>query len=139
LAAPKVAPPRSAGFTNIDIEILPDAVFIYGHTLAEHAHAELSPCPSAGWAGAILSAIEQFSCADAPRHQRGIDIISVKVAIILDQAQGTFGLEYDDTRGKKHTMRLDAQTYDGALREAKSFLGIQKDDRDEAGDQWTIC
>ena len=62
----------------------------------------------------------------------------VKVALILDEAHGTFGLEYDDTRGRKQTMRLDALTYEGALREARSFLGIQETDRDEAGDRWIM-
>ncbi|HWV98554.1 MAG TPA: hypothetical protein VNZ64_02560 [Candidatus Acidoferrum sp.] len=62
----------------------------------------------------------------------------MKVAQILDQAGGTFALEYDNTLGKKNTMRLDAFTYDHALREAKSFLGINADDRDADGTEWHI-
>jgi hypothetical protein len=62
----------------------------------------------------------------------------MKSAIILDLAGGIFGLEYDNTLGKKHTMRLDALTYEEALDEARSYLGIKDDDRDEAGDQWTM-
>jgi hypothetical protein len=62
----------------------------------------------------------------------------VKVARILDEEGGEFGLEYDDTRGQKNTMRLDALTYEGAIREARSFLGIQEDDHDEDGDLWAV-
>ena len=62
----------------------------------------------------------------------------MKSAIILDLAGGIFGLEYDNTLGRKHTMRLDALTYEEALDEARSYLGIKDDDRDEAGDQWTM-
>ena len=62
----------------------------------------------------------------------------MKVAQILDQAGGTFGLEYDNTLGKKNTMRLDAINYDSALREAKSFLGIKVDDHDADGTEWHI-
>jgi hypothetical protein len=35
-------------------------------------------------------------------------------------------------------MRLDAFTYERAVREAKSYLGINGDDLDEAGDQWIV-
>jgi hypothetical protein len=62
----------------------------------------------------------------------------MKTAQILDQAGGTFGLEYDNTLGKKNTMRLDALTYEHALREAKSFLGIKNDDHDADGTEWHI-
>jgi hypothetical protein len=61
-----------------------------------------------------------------------------KVAKILDEDGGGFGLEYDDTRGRKNRMRLDARTYEGAIREARSFLGVQPDDRDADGDRWTV-
>ncbi|PYM15673.1 MAG: hypothetical protein DME18_03700 [Verrucomicrobia bacterium] len=50
----------------------------------------------------------------------------MKIARILDQDHDTFGLEYEDTRGAKNTMRLDALTYGKAIREAKSFLGIDE-------------
>jgi hypothetical protein len=62
----------------------------------------------------------------------------MKSGIILDQPGGVFGLQYDDTLGRKLTMRLDAATYEMALREARSFLGIRDDDIDEAGDRWNL-
>jgi hypothetical protein len=64
--------------------------------------------------------------------------LRVKFARILDEEDGEFALEYDDTRGQKNTMRLDALTYEGAVREARSFLGIQEDDHDEDGDLWAV-
>jgi hypothetical protein len=63
---------------------------------------------------------------------------AIKRATISEQNLGVFGLEYDNTLGKKHTMRLDATTYEKALREARSYLGISEDDHDEAGDQWAV-
>jgi hypothetical protein len=62
----------------------------------------------------------------------------MKLAIILEEAHAQFALEYDDTLGRKNRMRLDASTYLNAIREARSFLGINPDDRDEAGDQWAV-
>jgi len=62
----------------------------------------------------------------------------MKTARILDQERDTFGLEYDNTRGEKNTMRLDSLTYEKAIREARSFLGINDDDRDEDGTQWEV-
>ena len=62
----------------------------------------------------------------------------MKRAVILDQPQGQFALEYDNTLGRKNRMRLDAETYDEAIREARSFLGINEDDHDEAGDRWSV-
>jgi len=62
----------------------------------------------------------------------------MKIARILDQERGTFGLEYDDTRGEKNMMRLDSLTYEKAIREAKSFLGIGDDDHDEDGTVWQV-
>jgi hypothetical protein len=47
-------------------------------------------------------------------------------------------MEYEDTLGRKSRMRLDASTYLSAIREARSYLGINPDDRDEAGDQWAV-
>jgi hypothetical protein len=64
--------------------------------------------------------------------------VKMKIARILDEADGAFGLEYDNTLGKKNTMRLDSQTYDSAIREARSFLGINADDCDADGTQWDI-
>ncbi|HXJ73138.1 MAG TPA: hypothetical protein VNM37_09795 [Candidatus Dormibacteraeota bacterium] len=62
----------------------------------------------------------------------------MKLAIILDEAQDRFALEYEDTLGRRIRMRLDAGTYVNAVREARSFLGINLDDRDEAGDRWAV-
>lgn len=62
----------------------------------------------------------------------------MKIARILDQENGGFQLEYDNTLGKKNTMRLDAVTYEHAVREAKSFLGIKPNDCDADGAQWDI-
>ncbi len=63
---------------------------------------------------------------------------SSKAARILDEEEGGFLLEYDNTRGEKNTMRLDAVSYEGAVREARSFLGIGADDRDEDGCEWSV-
>jgi hypothetical protein len=63
---------------------------------------------------------------------------SMKIARILDEPGGAFRLEYDNGLGHKHSMRLDASTYDQALREAKSYLEIRDDDRDAEGAQWDI-
>jgi len=62
----------------------------------------------------------------------------MKRATILDEVGGFFGLEYDNTIGRKHTMRLDAATYEEALREARAFLGIAENDQDGDGDSWTV-
>jgi hypothetical protein len=60
------------------------------------------------------------------------------VATIFDQDHGGFVLEYDNSLGKKNTMRLDATTYEQAIREAKSFLGVRNDDNDADGHPWVI-
>ena len=62
----------------------------------------------------------------------------MKRATILDEGREQFALEYEDTLGRKNQMRLDAATYERAIREAKSYLGIKENDLDEAGDQWTV-
>jgi len=62
----------------------------------------------------------------------------MKTAKVLDTDDGGFGLEYDNTRGSRNTMRLDALTYEGALREARSFLGIKTGDQDEDGTEWEV-
>ncbi len=62
----------------------------------------------------------------------------MKIARILDENSGAFGLEYDNTLGKKNTMRLEALTYEKAIREAKSFLEIDADDHDTDGTLWDI-
>ena len=62
----------------------------------------------------------------------------LKIAMILDQEHDTFGLEYDDTRGTKNMMRLDALTYEKAILEARSFLGINDNNQDADGDLWEV-
>ena len=62
----------------------------------------------------------------------------MKIARILDEGDDTFGLEYDNTQGTKNTMRLDALTYDEAIREAKAFLGIEENGRDADGNCWVV-
>jgi hypothetical protein len=63
---------------------------------------------------------------------------TMKTARILDLEDDTFGLEYDDTRGAKNVMRLDALTYEKAIQEAKAFLGIDTDNHDADGNLWEI-
>ena len=62
----------------------------------------------------------------------------IKTATILDRDDGGFGLDYDNTLGKKNTMRLEAKTYERAISEAKSFLGIDSDNIDGDGNVWEI-
>ena len=62
----------------------------------------------------------------------------MKTAKILDQPHDTFALEYDDTRGTKNMMRLDALTYEKAILEARSFLGINDNNQDADGDLWEV-
>ena len=62
----------------------------------------------------------------------------MKIATILDQAHGAFGLEYDNNVGKKNTMRLEAVTYEHALHEARSFLGINAEHYDAEGTLWHV-
>ena len=46
----------------------------------------------------------------------------MKTARILDVSYGIFGLEYDNTKGTKNTMRLDAITYEKAAEPALLVL-----------------
>jgi hypothetical protein len=62
----------------------------------------------------------------------------MKIARIFDQHPDAFRLEYDNTLGKKNTMRLDAGTYEKAVREAKAFLGINAENHDADGTLWDI-
>ena len=62
----------------------------------------------------------------------------MKIARILEEENDAFGLEYDTPSGTKNTMRLDALTYEKAIREAKSFLGINADNHDEDGTLWEV-
>lgn len=61
----------------------------------------------------------------------------MKRAVILYQEDDSFGVEYDNTIGSKNTMRLEAQNYEDAIAEIKSFLGITED-RDQDGTVWEI-
>ncbi len=60
----------------------------------------------------------------------------INLARILDEEDDSFCLEYPNRSGAKSFMRLEAATYEGAIREAKSYLGIGLDDRDEHGTLW---
>jgi hypothetical protein len=62
----------------------------------------------------------------------------MKIARILDEPDGRFLLEYDNTLGRKHTMRLEAFVYEGALREARAYLEIGDDDHDPEGVEWSL-
>jgi hypothetical protein len=62
----------------------------------------------------------------------------MKTAQILEQELDSFGLEYDNTLGKRNTMRLDALSYENAIREAKSYLGIDEQNTDADGTVWEI-
>ena len=62
---------------------------------------------------------------------------SAKRAIIMDGEEDDFIVEYDTTIGTRNTMRLEAASYEDAIEETKSFLGIT-DDRDEHGTFWEI-
>jgi hypothetical protein len=62
---------------------------------------------------------------------------SMKRAIILDQEDEAYGVEYDNTIGTRNTMRLEATTYEDAILETKTFLGITEN-RDADGTVWEI-
>jgi len=62
----------------------------------------------------------------------------MKTARILDEEDESFGLEYDNNLGQKLTMRLEAVTYERAVREAKTFLGITPENMDGDGTTWEI-
>jgi hypothetical protein len=62
----------------------------------------------------------------------------MKTARILEDEDDGFGLEYDNNLGQKNTMRLDAATYEKAVQEAKSYLGINPENLDEDGTAWEI-
>jgi hypothetical protein len=61
---------------------------------------------------------------------------NINLARILDEEEDSFSLEYPNGSGGKSFMRLEAATYEGAIREAKSYLGVGADDRDEKGALW---
>jgi hypothetical protein len=61
----------------------------------------------------------------------------MKRAVILYEDDDSFAVEYDNTIGARNTMRLEATTYEDAIVEIKSFLGIIEN-RDEHGTVWEI-
>jgi hypothetical protein len=62
----------------------------------------------------------------------------MKTARILEEEDDIFGLEYDNNLGQKNIMRLDAATYERAVREARSYLGINPENFDGDGNAWEI-
>lgn len=60
----------------------------------------------------------------------------MKTAMILEEEDEAFLLEYDNNLGQKNTMRLDAVNYHGAIQEAKSYLGIDDQNLDGDGIEW---
>jgi hypothetical protein len=62
----------------------------------------------------------------------------LKTARILEEEDDNFGLEYDNNLGQKNLMRLDAATYEKAMREAKLYLGISPENLDGDGTVWEI-
>ncbi len=62
----------------------------------------------------------------------------MKTATIIDLDDDILGLEYDNTLGERNTMRLEADSYEKAIREARSFLGIEADNRDADGTVWQV-
>lgn len=61
----------------------------------------------------------------------------MKTGVIQERA-GIFSLQYENSRGEKNVSRLDAATYELAIREARSFLGIKTDNHDEDGNLWDV-
>ena len=74
----------------------------------------------------------------APLREGRTEATNMKTARIFDMDAETFAVEYDNTIGKKHTMRLEATTYEDAIREARSFLGIDSADKDDDGTVWRV-
>jgi len=61
-----------------------------------------------------------------------------KIAQIIDLPGDRFRLEYEDTLGRKNSMRLEASTYDSALQEARTFLEINELNLDVDGNIWEM-
>lgn len=64
--------------------------------------------------------------------------MTTRIARVLDRPDGAFGLEYDNSRGERNEMHLDARTYEGAIREAKMFLGVNSENYDGDDIFWDI-
>ena len=77
--------------------------------------------------------------SDLPGENGAVNpAVKAKLARILDQDDGSFCLEYPVRNGETTEMRLEATTFEGAIREAKSYLGIDEDNRDDKGAVWEI-
>jgi hypothetical protein len=76
--------------------------------------------------------------SDLPGEQAVNPTEKTFLAKILDQEDDSFCLEYPKRNGETTVMRLEASTYEGAVREAKAYLGIGDDNRDEKGALWEI-
>jgi hypothetical protein len=63
---------------------------------------------------------------------------NLKSARIVELEDGDFSLEYDNNLGNQNSMRLDAASYESALREAKFFLNINQQSIDPDGTTWEI-
>jgi len=102
----------------------------------------LDDFPNVAAFGSALLFQKEF--ANDPRMRRSPEVSSapgsnsVKIARIFDQDAETFALEYDNSVGKKNMMRLEATTYEGAIREAKAFLGIDEENIDGDGTEWDV-
>jgi hypothetical protein len=64
--------------------------------------------------------------------------LPANLARVVDEEPDGFRLEYDNSHGKQNVMRLEAGTYEQAIREAKTFLGIDADGRDVDGTLWDL-
>jgi hypothetical protein len=82
----------------------------------------------------VPPAVEPGSVIQAPPAP----IPTVKLARVVDEEDDSFALEYENTLGKKNVMRLEAFSYEQAVREAKSFLEISADGRDANGIHWDL-
>jgi hypothetical protein len=66
----------------------------------------------------------------------GFAVDMIKTAMILEEEDEAFLLEYDNNLGQKNTMRLDALNYCGAVQEARFYLGIDDKNLDGDGTEW---
>lgn len=62
----------------------------------------------------------------------------MKTGTIQEDLSGGFALQYEDTLGRVLEMRLEATSYEGALKEARAYLSIDKEGIDPAGDTWNL-
>ena len=62
----------------------------------------------------------------------------MKTATINEDSVGVFTLDYVDTLGRPLQMRLDADHYEAALREARKYLSIDSNGQDTDGHVWVL-